>query len=368
MRPKGIRIMNQHLDKKTIELLIKSGVLTKDDLKKINYQPQDKVLLHEVYDSWKSFISNHLSEATASGYLTNVARFIEWYLDASNIFTLPQDTAVPMIENKDVEKWLKHLSNNGYEYSSIRRYKYSLKSFYDYIAEQYKIKAPNIANIPIPAESADIDALRDDEIVSIAEYADNIRNKALIMFMYETGMRRQEVIECKKEDVNYDTKRVPVKQPGNARVCYFTDRSKMLLIKHIAEWDEEVKDINKRRYDKSRTSGEPYNPVIVSEYLFQTVRSAKISYSTIFKALKDASYNYYLALYKKDGVKNAKELAKEMSEKINTETLRHSRRAYWFAQGKTVEQVQAIMGDENRWVCNRHHKVAQMLYPEAFVK
>ncbi|WP_152393906.1 tyrosine-type recombinase/integrase [Paenibacillus guangzhouensis] len=213
--------------------------------------------------------------------------------------------------------------------------------------------------------------LSHDEIMNIADHSLSYRNRALIMFMYETGMKRQELIDCKLQDINFEKQIVNIKDTkGNVdRIGYFSDETHQALKEHLSEWESGVHQVNETRKQNSRKTGRSYKPIIISDYLFQTHRSQRLTYATVIKAFQDASYDYFLNVYIEEGKpeEEIRRMAEENSGKINTETLRHSRRTFLFTEGKTVVQVQKIMGDENYHECERYMKISQQLYPEKFM-
>ncbi|MGE6227601.1 tyrosine-type recombinase/integrase [Paenibacillus chitinolyticus] len=376
------------LDRGTLVELLNQGVITQEVFDKLENQ-HDETLepvanktsspVREVVNFFESYLKDEdYSHHTAEAYSTIVKKLLEYIYDVDSYNDIKEDVVLVPIRRIDIENWFKKLASSGYTYISIRRFKYTMKNFFEFVSKKYPdSQVPNIEDVPVPviAErpdgTADEDVLIKDEIVAIADYAANIRNKAIIMFMFETSMRRQELIDCKLDYIDFDNRWVNIYDTnGNLdRIGYFSEETLRLLKEYLANWEQEVNEVNQKRLRKSQESGKPYTPVPSNGHLFQTIRSPQISYSTIFKAIKDASYEYFINRFVEEGhpPEEAKRLAEEKSNKINTETLRHSRRAHLFSEGKTLDQVQAIMGDENRHVCRRYLKVAQRLYPEKFM-
>jgi site-specific recombinase XerD len=360
------------MDKNALMDLYRQGILSQAeydkivDRMKIN-NSKDEIAIKPVLKDFQSFLLDDYSNNTVDAYISNAKDFVE-FITQQNIKYMSNDTKLPNISGKDIQAWFNRLLSTGYNPTSIRRAKYSVRKFLLYINNNYGISIPEIDSIDVPksAELSDIDVLIDEEIRSIADHALSIRDKAIILFSYETGMRRQELLDCEKLHINFDNCSVKIYTNGKFdRVGYFSNSVKDLLLLHIKTWRNEIADINYNRRLKSNF----FTLLEESEYLFQTVKSPKMSYATIFKAIKDASMEYYLNLYAKEGYcdAEAKDIAEEQVNKVNTETLRHSRRAYYFSEGRTVEQVQILMGDENTWVCKRYLKIAQQLYPEKFI-
>lgn len=351
--------MKYELDAYTIQILIQNGLLNEKDLEKLNCDL--KVLLHNAVDEWDLAAKKAYAHETALIHVTYVKRFFKWYFDVQDFSELPKDTVLPNINEDVIQKWLQHMASNGYEYTTIRRAKYGIKVFCQFMQDKYGFCSNiNFNNIIIPKGSLEIEALRDDEIRKMAEYAPELQTKAIILWMYETAMHRNEVSNCKKEHIDFDNLTVTIYEKNHrTRIGCFTIEVRRVILEYLADWEKQVEDINARRLVQSRKDGVRFIRLL-SNYLFQTVRSEKISNSTIHKAIKECAYRYFLDKAEKEGKSKteANSIAKEKTKSFHAEVLRNSRRAYWFAQGKTVDQVQAIIGDETRWSCKRLLKVA----------
>lgn len=360
------------LDQNTLRILLEKGLLNKEDVEKLNQETienDSEFYIKKTFNQFVMHLKNEYTQNTKSGYKTNVEKFLQYIFCAENIKDIKDDVKLPQFSKDDIERFFTHLIINEYSPASIRRFKNSLLQYFNYLSK-LGYDGPQIRDIEIPKNTASkIDALRDEEIRGIAEYSDTLRNKLLILFMYETGMRRQELIDCKKEYIDFENKTVKIFNDGNFdRIGYFSDFVKELLVQYIDEWEKKVEEINNKRMKRVKAKGGTYYELKISEYLFQTPRSSQISYSTIYKALKDTAFEYYLnkLANKELNIEEAKKIAEEKVSSINTETLRHSKRACLFSIGKSVEEVQTLMGDENKWVVKRYLKMAQKLYPEKF--
>ncbi|WDV47049.1 tyrosine-type recombinase/integrase [Clostridiaceae bacterium M8S5] len=359
------------LDQRTLRILLQKGLIKRHDIEKLNKKILDdsNVYAKNSFNKFVSYLDKDYTSNTKSGYKTNTEKFLKFILSVDNIKDIKDDTKLPQLTKNDVERFFTYLIINEYSPASIRRFKNSLIKYFNFLS-QCEYKSPDIRQLPIPKKVvSEINAIRDDEIREIAYTSDNMRNRLLILFMYETGMRRQELIDCKKKYIDFENNIVKIHKDGIFdRVGYFSDEVKNMLLEHIDEWKNTVKEINNNRIKRVKSKGGTYFELKISEYLFQTSRSQQISYSTIFKAIKDTAFEYYVNNLIKQKTKEevAKNIAQEKIANINTETLRHSKRAYLFSVGKTIEEVQILMGDENRWVVKRYLKMAQKLYPENF--
>lgn len=342
------------VDLTTVEELVKRGMLTREQAQAIAAEHAEAVptldeALNAYVDNLRGF-----NAITAQGYKSNVTRFYSSFIEAHQL----QQTGIPYVIKADVQEHLKQMVAQGYRVATVRRIKYALVNWFEFLHKTYRVEAPDISDIDISFDDdADINALHHADILRIAESADNIRDKAMIRFLYETGMTRQELLACEKSDVFLDQLKVDIYTTNNVldRVVYFSEECGRLLTAHLEAWHQTVIDTNEARKNRAQVTGKGYTLVHISEYLFQTLRGDQMNYQTVLRAIKEAAAQYC-----------------ENSEcdfdpkDLDAETLRNSRRAYLFAIGKTTEQVQAIMGDANTWKCKRFIEVAQRLYPESF--
>ena len=351
------------LDSNTLKVLIEQGLITLGDIEKLSNQegiPQDGSIpvlqsINKFYLNLKQTSSRH----TALGYRRDISNFVKSLFDVDSVGSLRDITYGDKLALTSISNWFDKLEYDAYSSTSIRRAKYAMKSYVEFLTKEYGNQIINIDVIEVPEiELSTISIMTDSEVRAMAECATNLRNKLMILFIYETSMRRQELIDFKKKDVDFSGNCVKIrnKEGDIDRIGYITTDTKRLILEHMDEWEATVEEVNIKR----RMKGERL--VVVSEYLFQTLRGHKVSYSTVFKAIKDSAIEYFSNLSKKCGDIELLEKAKL----IDTEVLRHSKRAYLFSIGKSVDEVQIIMGDANYWVTKRYLSIAQQIYPESF--
>lgn len=351
-----------NLDKGTLKSLLGQGIISKEVFKELTEGKADlthnreigDVTLLELLKGYESYLYETFAQNTADGYFANLRHFYE-YIYESSFRQIDSSVKFTNITADSVERWLNSLASNGYSLNSLRRFRHSIRCFLEYLSSVCGVNTIDIDSVELPQmdeDKAPIDALTDQEIRGMAEHASSVRNKAMILLMYESSMKRQELINCKKDHIDLDRRLVEiVDTDGNVdRVGQFSEYTKKVLIDHLRDTPRE------------------FDHKVESEYLFQTSRSPQVSYGTIVRAIKEASLGYFTAKFVSEGYpkREAEQMGRERSDSINTETLRHSLRAYLFSEGKDIQTIQAIMGDENRHKVRRYLKVSQRLYPEKF--
>lgn len=367
------------LDKETLKVLLEKGVISQGDYDSLIAQEElpssvieGKGVLANWFMRFYDFLGRNYSELTQNGYTGDVKNFLD------NIYgeNWAELSSVRLPNRIDTEEWLRKLASEGYSYSTIRRQKNSVSKFFDFLRETQDLVLPDIRDVEIPSADAkstsdNMVALRDEEIRGIIGHAETLRDKAMLLLLYEAGMRRNELLNVTKDDVDFEKLTVAIRNTkgGIDRIGYFTKPTAELLKNYLLDWAEELKDINEKRRERARLRGKDFtNELRKSNYLFQSIRGPQVSYSTLFRVLKEAAEKYYYSKAQQEGysINEAKEIAAEKANLVNTEVFRNSRRAYLFSLGKSTEEVQLLMGDENSWVCGRFLKVAQVLYPEKF--
>lgn len=344
--------------------LVQDGILSITEYETINKRKQiatqsNGLNVIKVMNEFKQSLQKEMQKNTVSSYYLDTKGFTEYVMGTPNMKALDIKAVYPAFTGILVQQYFNHLAVAGYEGSSIRRAKHSIAKFFEFIQNKYKVKCPNIESIDVIKENLDTDisALIDNEVRAIAKSAVSTRDMCIILFMYEVGLRRQELIECEKQHIDFNNCTVKIFNGDKLdRIGSFSKETGKLLQAYLKDFKDEVAETNRKR----KLKGGVYTHIEISQYLFQSLRSPMLSYATVFKAIKDASLEYYLnkGMDKVDATSH--------SEKINTETLRQSRLVFWLASGKTIEQVQAIMGVDNYWRVKRFLKVAQQLYPKNF--
>lgn len=336
-----------------IESLYTSGTISKKEYDEMLERIETKVIsdtsIASLLDSFEKYLKQeNYSKHTVSGYVANTKSYFE-FLHDNDVDELPKNTEAE-ISVELVQQWLNSLATKGYSSVSIRRYKNSFSKFVEYINELHNMDVADISTASIPKtpdSEEDIDAITDSEVRELAENANSLRDKLMILIIYELGLRRQEVIDLMKSDIDNKTKVVKIRKGENVnRIGILSNSTYQLFVDYDDEWKAYIEEMN----DKRKARGDK-NVTVDSKYVFQTLRSEKISYAVVFKAIADASESTY---------------GKE--KEITTETLRRSRRIYYFSQGLDTQKVQSLMGDANYHVCKRSLRLAQIMYPDMLKK
>lgn len=172
--------------------------MIKIDNLKLNKNNKD---ILEKYQIYLLTVKQKEEKTTVSSYIEDIYKYLE-YMENNKIKTALD------IEYQNITNYLKYLDNNNYETSSIIRKIVSIKLFYKYLSEEYKIKdvSSKIINprlrrkLPNILTIEEVDNLLDIKLNTPFDY----RNKAMLELMYSSGLRVSELVDLKLNNIDLD--------------------------------------------------------------------------------------------------------------------------------------------------------------------
>jgi len=144
-----------------------------------------------------------------------------------------------------INDWIMSLSESGLKASTINRKIVALSSFYNFLINKNIITKNPVNNISKPkipkripqyVKSKDLntDILDEDLETNAASNFEPMRNILIIEMLYQTGMRRSELVNLKNEDIDLYRKTIKVLGKRNKeRYIPFTDDFKKLILDYI---------------------------------------------------------------------------------------------------------------------------------------
>ena len=186
-----------------------------------------------------------LSNNTLQSYKRDLSQLGE-YMDKNKINYLK-------VTDEDMKKYFSRLEESGKKTSTISRNIASIRSFYQFLIRNKKIKKDPTEKIQSPkVEKKAPTILSSSEIELLLEQPKNvdlkgIRDKAMLEFAYATGMRVSEVVSLNIDDINIKEGIVMCQNGGRQRniplgtlslkaLTEYIENSRPILIK-----DENVK-------------------------------------------------------------------------------------------------------------------------------
>ena len=186
-----------------------------------------------------------LSENTLQSYKRDLMQF-ENYVNSNKLNFIK-------ISEEDMKKYFSHLQEDGKKTSTISRNVASIRSFYQYLVRNKKVKKDPTDKIQSPkVEKKAPSVLSSQEVALLLEQPKDVdlkgtRDKAMLEFAYATGMRVTEIISLDIDDVNLKEGIVSCKTGAKQRniplgslslkaLAEYIENSRPILIK-----DENVK-------------------------------------------------------------------------------------------------------------------------------
>ena len=255
-----------------------------------------------------NFLENDkkLSENTLQSYKRDLKQFRR-YLEACELH-------YNRVKESDIKDYIRELQEEGKKASSISRCIASIRSFYQFVLKNKKVKADPTASIQSPKiEKRVPSVLTSKEVELLLEQPKDvdlkgIRDKAMLEFAYATGMRVTEIISLDIDDVNLEEGYVMCNNVNKKRNIPLGTMS----LKALKEYVEEARDI------LIKSEGE--------KALFVNINGSRLTRQGFWKIIK-----YY------------KEQA-HITKEITPHVLRHSFATHLLQNGADLKAIQTMLG------------------------
>jgi integrase/recombinase XerD len=255
-------------------------------------------------------IERGLSKNSILNYTNDIKSLIN-FINEKKLKITPKEC-----NNDIIKEFLYNTSPNVKSSSQSRRIS-GLKSFFNFLMFEKKIKISPIENIESPKIGRTLpETLSIKEIEMLIESIDlthpqGPRNKAIIETLYGSGLRVSELINLKISDLYFDEDLILINGKGNKqRLVPMGNMSKKQIKIYISD-HRKTKDIRYR------------------DTLFLNRNGRNISRVMIFNIVNE--------LAKKNNIK----------KKISPHTFRHSFATHILENGADLRTIQQMMGHEN---------------------
>ena len=258
-------------------------------------------------------LERSLSDNSVEAYLRDIEKLTE-YLQESKHLKTPGE-----VELKDLEKFLKWISELGMTPASQARIISGIRSFYKYcLLENIVSKDPALLLEAPKLKRSLPDVLSFEEIELIISQIDlskpeGGRNKAILETMYSCGLRVSEVVSLRISQLYLDVGFIRVIGKGDKERLVPVGRS---AVKYITIYKNTI------RVHTMPTPGS-------EDILFLNSRGSKLSRVMIFLIIKD--------LVSKSGIR----------KNISPHTFRHSFATHLVEGGADLRAVQEMLGHES---------------------
>ena len=252
---------------------------------------------------FKNFIESEkkYSKHTVSAYINDLEEF-------NNFLNINRVKLNEKLNYSFVRQWIVELSENGLSSRSINRKISSLKSYFNFLIAINKLNvSPLKLHRNLKVDPKIIIPFNEREMDKVFEIFNNNSGKLdrdflIIEILYSTGIRRDELINLKFEDIYFEQGLVKV----------LGKRNKERLVPVLPNLLSKIK-----KYSSNNS---------INSYLFKSKNGKKISPSTIYRIVK----KYFRQISSKN--------------KISPHVLRHSFATHMINNGADINSVKEILG------------------------
>ena len=247
-----------------------------------------------------------VSDNTLQSYRRDIVYFYK-YIEANKL-------NYSKIKEDDIKKYLEYLQEVGKKSSTISRNLASIRSFYQFLIRNKKVKQDPTASIQSPkVEKKAPSVLTAQEVELLLEQPKDVdlkgtRDKAMLEFAYATGMRVTEIISLNMEDVNLEEGYVVCKNGSKERRIPLGTMS----LKALKEYIEEAR------------------PVLIKDEntkaLFVNINGQRLTRQGFWKIVK---------FYKEQA---------HITKDITPHVLRHSFATHLLQNGADLKAIQTMLG------------------------
>ena len=140
-----------------------------------------------------------LAENTVASYLLDLAQFSNWLKQ-------PLEKA----KRENVQKFLAATLKDGTRARSVTRKTFALRRFYCFLLDESKIRKDPTLGIPLPKQDRKVGyAVTQTEVeamvASLGASTLDLRNRAMLLLMFGSGLRASELINLKLRDVDLES-------------------------------------------------------------------------------------------------------------------------------------------------------------------
>lgn len=283
-------------------------------------------------------IGKNQSQRTIRNYAHYLQRFAQFATKKG--VNKPEDIGLDLV--KDYRLYLNRLSNENEKTLKLITQNYhliALRAFLKYLIKQdVKTLAPEKIELP-KNPGRQVEFLEKEELNRLFEASKKeknelvrLRDHALLLTLFSTGLRVSELASLKKDTINLDRREFTVRgKGGKLRLVFLSDEAAEALKKYLAK----RQDNNKALFVSHSKIGLVESQKIEKEMESQGFQKNKKADNKIISGLTTRSIQRIIKKYAK--------LA-GIVKKISPHTLRHSFATDLLQNGADIRSVQTLLG------------------------
>ena len=137
-------------------------------------------------NEYARWLSRNKSPVTVSGYLHSVGHYLDWL------------GGQPMTA-KSLDKYIDFLDTDGIAPRSVARHTYAIRSYFKFLGREGELR-----DVIVPRfRMREPEFLTRKELDRLLEACVQPRDRAIVMLLYDAALRAGELVNIKKEDVDF---------------------------------------------------------------------------------------------------------------------------------------------------------------------
>jgi len=166
---------------------------------------------------------------------------IKWYGEMLALFSRRfPDQDIGTITPTMIRRWIVELDDAGLSGATQHAYARSLKVLMNFALNEEHIDKNPMDKIKMPKQDKTIlPALTKEEVTTILGACESPREKAIFIFLIDTGLRVSECANIRVEDINMTLREVTVRQGKGRkdRTTYFGESTRKYLNRYLVDTD-----------------------------------------------------------------------------------------------------------------------------------
>ena len=201
--------------------------------------------MNVLIDSFLDYLryERNYSEYTINAYFKDLQQFEDFVKEKKEGIFVPEEVDTDIVRN-----WIIFLLDNKISPVSVNRKLSSLKSFFKFLMKQGFVSVNPLRFMtgpktkkPLPTfvKEKDMEELLDGD--GFDEDFEGVRDRLILEMLYDTGVRRSELVGLQDVDIDYDAMLIKVTGKRNKqRLIPFAERLKNLMLAYTEVRNREV--------------------------------------------------------------------------------------------------------------------------------
>jgi len=183
------------------------------------------------------------------------------------------------ITNQDIKKFMSHNFSLGKQNGTVAYYLASIKSFMTYLLESGFISYNPADKIKYPKRGVKIPrSLNEQDLLRLMGAADNhLRDRAIIILLYNTGVRVGEVVNIELSDIDWKKHKIliPKAKSNKQRFVFFSEICGQILLAYLVSRNDVCKSLFLSKESKGMATGDFQR--IIKRYVKKAGLNSQIS-------------------------------------------------------------------------------------------